>query len=155
MIRSLAALAVLLFVLAGGVLAAPTGDDIAAFRSCEECGMDRKLYGYSRMLLTHADGSQTGVCSLHCALTLQNAKREKPVTAFSVADRDKHDLIDAATAYWVVGGSKRGVMTPRAKWAFSTAAAADAFVAAYGGTRATWAEALEAAREDALPKPRR
>jgi len=74
MIRSLAALAVFLIVLAGGVLAAPTGDDIAAFRSCEECGMDRKLYGYSRMLLTHVDGSRSGVCSLHCALTLQDRK---------------------------------------------------------------------------------
>lgn len=155
MTRPLLALALLLFVLAGGVLAAPTGDDIAAFRSCDECGMDRKLYGYSRMLLTYADGTRAGVCSLHCALAVQNASREKPVTAFHVADRDKHDLIAAATAYWVVGGSKRGVMTPRAKWAFSTAAAADAFVAAFGGSRSTWAEALEAAREDALPNPRR
>ena len=154
MIRPLLTTVFLLFALAGGVQAAPTGDDIAAFRSCEECGMDRKLYGYSRMLLTHADGSQTGVCSLHCALSVQHANRKKPVTTFSVADRDKHTLIDAPTAYWVVGGAKRGVMTPRAKWAFSTAAAADAFIAAYGGTRATWAEALEAAREDSLPNPR-
>jgi len=144
----------LLSVLAGVVPATPLGDDIAAFRSCKECGMDRKLYGYSRMLLVHGDGSQTGVCSLHCALAVQDANRGKPVTAFHVADRNNHILIDAATAYWVVGGSKRGVMTARAKWAFTTEAAADAFVAAYGGKRATWAEALEAASEDAVGKPR-
>jgi len=154
MMRTFPGIVFLLFVLAGAVLAAPRGDDIAAFRSCGECGMDRKLYGYSRMLLTHADGSQTGVCSLHCTLTVRDAS-QKPVTAFHVADRNSHSLIDAATAYWVVGGSKRGVMTARAKWAFSTEAAASAFVAAYGGKRATWAEALEAAREDAVPKPRR
>jgi nitrous oxide reductase accessory protein NosL len=39
-------------------------------------------------------------------------------------------------------------MTTRAKWAFATRAAAEAFVAAHGGAVATWDEARAAARED-------
>ena len=41
----------------------------------------------------------------------------------------KHVLqIEAETAYWVIGGSKMGVMTARAKWAFESKESADAFM---------------------------
>ena len=65
-----------------------------------------------------------------------------------MADRDTRELVDAASATWVIGGGKRGVMTARAKWAFGTPAAAEAFVRAHGGAVATFEAARAAARED-------
>jgi nitrous oxide reductase accessory protein NosL len=127
--------------------------DITAIRECTNCGMDRKVYGYSRMLINFADGSQVGVCSLHCAVIKLGEHKNKKVKSLLVADRDSHQLLAADKAHWVIGGKKRGVMTQRPKWAFATAAAARAFVGSQGGKIVSWDEALAAAREDADLKP--
>ncbi len=139
------------FVLAAVCLAgsiAAGQDDIEAHRSCSYCGMDRKAYGYSRMLIRYADGTETGVCSLHCAVVELDANKGRTVKAVLVADRDTRVLIDAGRAVWIMGGRKRGVMTQQPKWAFGTKAAAEAFIREYGGTIATWDEALAAARKE-------
>jgi len=130
-------------------------EDIAAQRSCSYCGMDRKAYGYSRMIVNYADGTSAGVCSLHCAVAELNAAGERKVAALLVADRDSRTMIDATRAVWVIGGRKRGVMTQRPKWAFASNAGAEAFIAGYGGTLADWQTALAAAREDAASQSRR
>jgi nitrous oxide reductase accessory protein NosL len=127
-------------------------DDISSHRECTECGMDRKAYGFSRMLVVFADGKEVGVCSLHCAITVTDRNKEKKVKALLVADRNTHDLILAEKAIWVLGGKKRGVMTMRAKWAFTTPDAAQSFIDEYGGTIVPWEDALAAARTDAMPK---
>jgi copper chaperone NosL len=128
--------------------------DIDQHRDCKHCGMDRKAFGYSRMLVEYKDGKNVGTCSLHCVVTELNSNKSGEVISFKVADRNTRQLIDAEKAVWVIGGSKRGVMTMRAKWAFATRDAAQLFVDDYGGTIATWSEALAAAKEDAAPKPR-
>jgi nitrous oxide reductase accessory protein NosL len=142
----------LLLILAGTIALA--GDDIDMHRSCVFCGMDRKAYGFSRMLIQYEDGVEAGVCSLHCAIFELDANKDRKVKALLVADRDDRTLISAETALWVIGGSKRGVMTQRPKWAFRTRAAADNFVKTYGGAITTWSEAVTAAREDAAPAGR-
>ena len=141
-----------LFCGAGGTARAQ--DDIALHRSCARCGMDRKAYGYSRMLVRYADSSQVGVCSLHCAVNELEKGRGRKVASLLVADRDTRVLVDAETASWVIGGSRRGVMTQRPKWAFATKDASRAFVAANGGRTASWDEALAAVREDAASNSR-
>jgi nitrous oxide reductase accessory protein NosL len=123
-------------------------DDIGEYRECRQCGMDRKAYGYSRMLVVYEDGSRAGVCSLHCAAIEIGEHTDKKVKSLWVADRDTHLLIDAKTAYWVIGGRKRGVMTPIAKWAFADKKAAAAFIKENGGTLATFDVALKAAVEE-------
>jgi copper chaperone NosL len=128
-----------------------TEDDIAAQRRCSYCGMDRKAYGFSRMVVQYADGTSRGVCSLHCAVTEMKARQEKKVASLLVADRNSHELIPAEKAFWTIGGSKRGVMTPLAKWAFASKDSAEKFVAAYGGSVVTWDAALAAAGKDAEP----
>lgn len=127
--------------------------DIDQHRDCKHCGMDRKAFGYSRMLVEYKNGKKVGTCSLHCVVTELN-KPDSEVSTFKVADRNTRTLIDAEKAIWVIGGSKRGVMTMRGKWAFSSKEAAQKFVTAYGGKIATWHETLASAREDAAPKPR-
>jgi nitrous oxide reductase accessory protein NosL len=141
-----AILAVALFSIAG--MAAFAQSDIEDHRSCVHCGMDRKAFGFSRMLLQYEDGTVVGVCSLHCAVREFDANQGRTVKAILVADRDTRTLIDAEKASWVMGGGKRGVMTQRPKWAFQSKAAAEAFIKAYGGKLVSWAEALAAARED-------
>ncbi len=145
-------LAMAVLAMAGTI--AHARDDIDEHRECIHCGMDRKAYGYSRMLLLYEDGGQAGVCSLHCAVVECDAGKGRKVKTFLVADRDTRNLTDAGKAIWVIGGKKRGVMTQRAKWAFATTGAAQAFINKYGGKIVSWDEALAAAREDAVPKPR-
>ena len=140
-----------LLLMAGA--AAYAQEDISEHRNCAHCGMDRKAYGYSRMLIVYEDGQKVGVCSLHCAVVELNASGRK-VKSLQVADRDTRSLIDAETAVWVIGGKKRGVMTQRPKWAFSTKTAAQAFIDSNGGTIVSWADVLAAAREDANLTPR-
>ncbi|MDZ4183522.1 MAG: nitrous oxide reductase accessory protein NosL [Desulfuromonadales bacterium] len=128
--------------------------DISRHRECSECGMDRKAYGFSRMLVILADGKEVGVCSLHCAVLVMDSNKAETVKALLVADRNSHDLVPAEKAFWVLGGKKRGVMTMRAKWAFTSKEAAQDFVKEYGGEIVTWDAALAAAKTDAMPKAR-
>lgn len=125
---------------------APAQEDIGLHRTCEFCGMSRKGYGYSRMLVRYTDGSETGVCSLHCAVVDIEENPGKTVKSLLVADRNSRELIDVETAFWVIGGRKKGVMTEVPKWAFATKAAALAFVAANGGKIVSWPEAMAAAQ---------
>jgi len=140
----------LAFVAAFGVRsAALAADDIAAHAFCDNCGMDRKAFGYSRMLLRFADDSEIGVCSLNCAVIEMDKHQEKSVQALLVADRDSRVLSEASKAFWVMGGDKRGVMTKRPKWAFTEKGSAEKFVKEHGGKLVDWDTVLAAAREDA------
>jgi copper chaperone NosL len=127
-------------------------DDIDAHRSCASCGMDRKAYGYSRMLIQYEDGTMVGTCSLHCAVVKLDANPGRTVKSLLVADRDSRALIDVERAIWVMGGGKRGVMSQLPTWAFQSRAGAEAFMKMNGGKMVTWAEALAAAREELVQK---
>jgi len=139
-------LPLLIFLLAGH--AGQAADDIDEHRSCVHCGMDRKAYGFSRMMVYYTNGTATGVCSLRCTVVELDANTNRTVKAIFAADRTERTLIDAEKAVWVMGGAKRGVMTDRPKWAFATRASAEAFIERYDGAIITWNEALAAARED-------
>lgn len=123
---------------------------VEAPEGCEHCGMNRIRFARSRMLVRYSDESQVGTCSLRCMVVDLDAKGKKTVSTLLVGDYgvDGNPLINAQTATWVVGGKLRGVMTPVAKWAFATKAAAEAFIALNGGRLASYAEAEAAARED-------
>jgi len=128
--------------------------DIEDHRSCARCGMDRKAYGFSRMLIQYEDGTLVGVCSLHCAVVELDANQGRSVKALLVADRDTRTLIDAEKATWVMGGKKRGVMTQLPKWAFQMKVDAEAFIKTNGGKIVSLEEALAAAREELVQKSR-
>ena len=134
-------------LLAAAALAA-SQEDVALHRECSYCGMDRQAYGYSRALVRYQDGGEVGTCSLHCAVVELDAHPGKALEVLLVADRDTHQLLDAAAASWVMGGRKRAVMAARAKWAFATPDAAAAFVRDSGGEVIDWPRALAAARQD-------
>lgn len=128
-------------------------DDIDLHRRCDQCGMDRKAYGYSRMLVNYEEGGSVGVCSLHCAIVERDAHKERKVRSLFVADRDSRKLIDAEKAVWVTGGKKRAVMSRIPTWAFETEHAAKEFIASYGGSVVSWEKVVAAASEEAATTP--
>ena len=132
---------------APAALAAPPAD-VAQSPSCRHCGMDRAKFSHSRMFIEYEDGSTVATCSLHCAaVELANTIDKIPVM-LSVADYDSKELIDAEKAVWVMGGSKKGVMTGKAKWAFASRESAERFIKANGGSIVTFDEAIKAAYDD-------
>jgi hypothetical protein len=123
-------------------------DDMKEITECLYCGMDRAKFAHSRMLVEYEDGTREGMCSLHCAAIDLAANIDMTPKTINVGDYVTKKLIDAEKAFWVIGGSKTGVMTKRAKWAFEKKEAAEKFVKENGGNISTFDEALKAAYED-------
>ncbi len=143
---------ILLFVLLAGWLI-QTGwvfgqTDIKKYPSCPLCGMDRKQYSYSRMLIEYAEGLARGTCSLHCTASEMTVNRDKTLKGLKVADYNSRKLLPAEKAFWVIGGSKTGVMTRRAKWAFREQKEAMAFIKENNGRLADFQQAMRATFED-------
>ena len=139
-------LLLLCLVLPYPVVAAPP--TVEAPQACQKCRMDRTTFAHSRMLLEYADNSVVGLCSLHCVAEELVQHPEKSVKSLKVADYQTKELIDAKTAVWVIGGSKKGVMTFVPKWAFSTNEEAQVFVKENGGEVTTFDAALKSAKEE-------
>ncbi|MDZ7698252.1 MAG: nitrous oxide reductase accessory protein NosL [Deltaproteobacteria bacterium] len=126
----------------------PPPDDIIKVPSCPLCGMDRQKFAVSRVFIEYDDGSDFGACSLHCAAIDMAVNIDKAPVKIWVGDYNTKDLINAETAFWVIGGKKMGVMTKRAKWAFKTKEAAGRFVQEFGGELSDFEGAAKAAYED-------
>lgn len=122
-------------------------DKVEAPDSCTRCGMNRTQFAHSRMVVTYQDGSSTGTCSINCA-AIDMETTGKEVKSLQVADYNSKKLTDATHATWVIGGTKRGVMTAVAKWAFADKADAEAFTKANGGTLATFDEVMQAVKKE-------
>ena len=143
----------LVWMLVGVILSLTAGvclaqDDVAKQAACKYCGMDRKTFAHSRMLVTYEDGSTMGTCSLHCTAIELALNIDKTPKTIEVGDFKTKKLIDAEKASWVIGGSKPGVMTKRAKWAFESKADAEAYIKENGGKLASFDEAIKASYED-------
>lgn len=124
------------------------GDDIKAHPKCDYCGMDRRKYAYSRVLLKYSDGSEAGLCSVHCAgLDLALHPEKEPVRIL-VGTYDGGRLVDAGTAVWVLGGTKHGVMSIRGKWAFEKKEDAWVYIRGFGGSVTDFRNIMRAAFED-------
>jgi len=120
---------------------------VEAPADCQKCGMNRTKFAQSRMIVTYKDGS-TGTCSINCVVVDLKANKGKEVKSFQVGDYDSKKLIDARTATWVIGGKKKGVMTPVAKWAFAEKSSAEKFIKGNGGKLATFDDALKASEKE-------
>ena len=142
---SIALLALLTF--SSGLSAAAEGD-LEQHPSCDYCGMNRSKFAHSRMLIEYADGSSAALCSLHCSAIEFAVRIDKTPQAILVADYNRHQLIDAGQAVWLLGGDQPGVMTSRAKWAFADRSAAELFQQQQGGSLSNFSAAMKASYED-------
>jgi len=146
--RGVVALAMALCLFTGMFVLAQAQEDVQKHPSCKYCGMDREKFGHSRILIEYDGASGVGTCSIHCAAIDLAINIDKTPKAIQVGDYNSKALIDAAKASWVIGGSKMGVMTKRAKWAFENGQDAEKFIKENGGRIATFDEAMKAAYED-------
>jgi copper chaperone NosL len=141
-------LAVTLVFFSGAFFLAQAQEDIQKQASCKYCGMDRAKFAQSRMLIEYEDGTIVGTCSIHCVAVDLSLNIDKTPKTIGVGDYNTKALIDAEKAVWVIGGTKPGVMSKRAKWAFTEKGAAEAFVKENQGNVATFEEAMKATYED-------
>ena len=132
----------------GGEAVGSMPADVKMHQSCPHCGMDRNKFAHSRILVTYSDGTSAGMCSIHCAVTELKTSKGKPAKTVEVADLNSKKLVDAEKAIWVIGGSRKGVMTRTPKWAFAKKEDAAAFIKKEGGKMATYKESLAMAEKD-------
>ena len=132
--------------------AQPQADDIAKYPKCPYCGMDRKQYHHSRMVVHYADDLADGTCSLHCSAISLSLNIDRDPKALWVGDNavegDTKPLVEVEKASFLVGSKLPGVMTARSKVAYANADAAKASQAANGGEIVDFDQALLAAYTD-------
>lgn len=130
----------------------PQVDDLAKYPKCPYCGMDRKQYHHSRMVVHYADDLADGTCSLHCAAISLALNIDRDPKALWVGDHavegDTKPLVEIEKASFLVGSKLPGVMTARSKVAYGNADAAKASQAANGGELTDFDGALLAAYTD-------
>jgi len=144
----LLAIAVMVCGLLGVAPLVQAQEDIQKHPTCKYCGMSREQFAHSRVLIVYDDGSTLGTCSIHCAAVDLALNIDKTPTSVQVGDFNGKQLMDAESAFWVIGGNQTGVMTKRAKWAFAKKADAEKFIVQHGGTLSTFDEAMKASYED-------
>ncbi len=127
-------------------------NDIEKYPKCPYCGMDRKQYHHSRMLLQYSDDLADGTCSLHCsAISLSlNVDREPKMiwVGDNAAAGDIKPLVEVDKATFLIGSKIPGVMTANSKVAYGTEDAAKVAQAAQGGELAKFDQALLIAYTD-------
>jgi len=127
-------------------------NDVEKFPKCPYCGMDRKQYHHSRMLIQYSDDVADGTCSIHCSAISLSLNVDRDPKAIWVGDNaaagDVKPLVEVDKATFLVGSSIKGVMTKRSKVAYGGAEAAKAAQAGNGGELANFDQALLAAYTD-------
>ncbi|MEW5781321.1 MAG: nitrous oxide reductase accessory protein NosL [Pseudomonadota bacterium] len=130
----------------------PNVNDIEKYPKCPYCGMDRKQFHHSRMLIQYSDDLPDGTCSLHCAAISLSLNIDREPKAIWVGDNaaagEPKPLVDVDKATFLVGSKIPGVMTARSKVAYGTEEAAKAAQAANGGELVKFDDALLAAYTD-------
>ena len=127
-------------------------NDIEKYANCPYCGMDRKQFHHSRMLLHYSDDLADGTCSLHCAAISLSLNMDREPKAIYVADNASaakiKPLVEIGKATFLIGSRLKGVMTMRSKIAYSNAEALKASQATNGGEPGNFDAALLAAYTD-------
>lgn len=127
-------------------------NDIEKFPKCPYCGMDRKMYHHSRMLIQYSDDLPDGTCSLHCAsisLALNIDREPKGIwVGDNAANTEIKPLLEVDRATFLIGSQIKGVMTKRSKVAFGSEDAGKAAMATHGGELGNFDKALLAAYTD-------
>jgi nitrous oxide reductase accessory protein NosL len=130
----------------------PAQNDIAKYAACPYCGMNRRQFHHSRMLVHYSDDLPDGTCSLHCAAISLSINVDRGPKGIYVADYattgETKGLIEVGQATFLVGSSLPGVMTKRSKVAYGSEAAAKAAQATQGGELMSFDKALLAAYAD-------
>jgi nitrous oxide reductase accessory protein NosL len=127
-------------------------NDIEKYAKCPYCGMDRKQYHHSRMLIQYSDDLADGTCSLHCSAISLSLNVDREPKAIWVGDNaapgDIKPLVEVDKASFLIGSKIPGVMTANSKVAYGAEDAAKAAQTAQGGELVKFDQALLLAYTD-------
>ena len=110
---------------------------------CPTCGMTLPMFYKTNHAATHGDHTEQ-YCSLHC-LVETNAENNNSLKDIKVVDTKTLKFIDAQSAHYVVGSSKKGTMSMVSKYAFENAQDAKAFMGEFGGELMTFEQTYKVA----------
>lgn len=127
-------------------------NDIEKYTKCPYCGMDRKQFHHSRMLVQYSDDLADGTCSLHCAAISLSLNVDREPKMLWVGDNaaagEIKPLVEVDKATFLVGSKLPGVMTANSKVAYGSEDAAKAAQATNGGELVKFDQALLIAYTD-------
>lgn len=120
---------------------------------CNVCGMDLPKYYKTNHVTEFKNGHKEQYCSIHCQAQIHEDYEDK-IKNIQVVDTNSLKLIDAKSAFYVVGSSKKGTMSAVSKYAFLTKNEAEKFIKEFGGEIHTFDETLKIAK-DGLEKEKK
>ena len=108
----------------------PLDGELDKYKKCPYCGMDRKQFHFSRHLIHYSDDLVDGTCSIHCAAISLSLNLDRVPKAIYAPDNGSgaeiKPLTNAETAFYVIGGDHKPVMSKVAKTSFASKVAAEA-----------------------------
>lgn len=113
---------------------------------CNVCGMHLTKYYKTSHATEFKNGHKEQYCSIHCQAQIENEHADK-IKNIQVVDTNSLKFIDAKNAFYVIGSSKPGTMSPVSKYAFSRKDAAVKFQKEFGGNIHTFDESLNIAKK--------
>ncbi len=112
---------------------------------CNVCGMHLTKFYKTSHVSTFKNGHKEQYCSIHCQAHIDDEYSNK-IEKVEVVDTKSLKLIDAKTATYVVGSSKKGTMSPVSKYAFEKKEDALLFQKNFGGKIHSFDETLKIAK---------
>jgi nitrous oxide reductase accessory protein NosL len=114
---------------------------------CNVCGMHLTKYYKTNHVTEFKNGHKEQYCSIHCQAEIYRDYKDK-IKTIQVVDTNSLKLIDATKAFYVVGSSKEGTMSPISKYAFLSKDEAIKFQKEFGGTIHNFEETMNIALKD-------
>jgi nitrous oxide reductase accessory protein NosL len=111
---------------------------------CNVCGMHLTKYYKTSHAAEFKNGHVEQYCSLHCLAEVHKNYADK-IKKIQVVDTNSLKLIDATKAFYVIGSSKEGTMSPVSEYAFLLKDEAEKFKKEFGGEIHNFNESLKQA----------
>jgi len=113
---------------------------------CPVCGMNLKMFYKTSHAVVLKDGKKKQYCSIRCLVADWPTLKDK-IKEILVVDAKRGELIDAKSAYYVVGSKVKGTMSIVSKIAFAKEGDAKAFQKEFGGKITNFGEVFKMATD--------
>lgn len=116
---------------------------------CPVCGMNLKMYYKTNHFVKLKNGENRQYCSIRCLASDYDEIKEQ-INEILVVDADTEKIINAKSAFYLVGSKIPGTMSMVSKLAFESKASAEKFQKENGGEIKSFPEALDMALSSLL-----
>jgi nitrous oxide reductase accessory protein NosL len=127
--------------------AKPLDNEFEKYPKCPYCGMDRKQFHHSRMLVQYSDDLVDGVCSIHClglSLGVNIDREPKGIWGPDYGSQvEPRPLVPVEQLTYLIGADLKHAMTKRSKHSFASKEVAGQFKQKHGGEFGDFDEALK------------